>query len=137
MPLQKYKFVPVYTHYNECSIDKETDTMEAANIQDAANRVSKRVVLDMYRDAISDSSADESDLQSMYNYILEFVGDICVHGLNHATIGHGEEEVILVLAPDSPFYNIVELPQDEWVEEVMNEWYKLFESFDSDYLSQD
>jgi len=135
MTSKKFKFIPVYTAYNESSIEKKSQEIEALSIKDAANTVSKKVVLDMYRDAISDSSLDESDKESMYQYILEFVGDICLHDTNHATIGHGEEEVILVLSPNSPFYNIIEIPQEEWVEGVVEQWYKLFESFDKDYLS--
>ncbi len=137
MTFQNYKFVPVYTAYNECSVNKRPEALEASSIKDAANQVSKRAVLDMYRDAVADASNDGEDLRSMYNYILEFVGDICVHDSNHATIGYGEEEVLLVLAPNSPFYNIVEIDQEEWVEGVTEQWYNLFESFDGDYVSQD
>jgi len=136
MTSKKFKFIPVYTGYNEGSIEKKSQEIEALNIRDAANSISKKVVLDMYRDAISDPSCDESDKESMYQYILEFVGDICLHDTNHATISHGEEEVILVLSPNSPFYNIIEIPQEEWVEGVNEQWYKLFESFDKDYPFQ-
>jgi len=132
MKNNKYKYVPVYTSYGENSLNGKVQTIETLSLKDAANLVSKKTILSFYKEGISDGE-EEGDI--VESYIEDFVGDICIHGEDHASIGHGEEEIILVLAPTSPFYNIVEIDQEEWVDVVNDEWIKLFESFDNDYCS--
>jgi hypothetical protein len=129
-----YKYVPVYTAYNEISVNGRSKTLDGLNIQDAANQVSKKTILEFYKDAISDKSNDKEDIASMESYIEDFVGDICLHDTNHATIGHGEEEVILVIAPNSPFYNIIDKDQEEWADEINEQWVELFDRFAEDYI---
>jgi len=133
MSFKLFKFIPVYTAYNELSVNGKVDLANAVSLQDAANQVSKKTILSFYKDAISNKSNDEGDIANIESYIEEFVGDICIHDNNHATIGHGEEEVILVLGPGSPFYNIIEKDQEEWADGINEQWVEHFDSFAEDY----